>query len=550
MPPNVTASFKTWLKANTGMKLSSDASVLRLTYEGITNYESLLDFDKKSIQSLPSVCKESIPAINADGQAGIAEEPAVPGANISTISTRRLIVAMNAVKYYTSINRTINPACMHHINVLTPFKLEWDEFESMKSQDDPDVPSINDKDNERKVIKWVPIFLDCASRTYGSRGPLAYVLRDEVDVPSEIDDPLENNTYYGESGSLIEELIARLPHEGAIYKNDNATIYMMIEKCARGTSVESTIKGFARKKDGRGAFKALIANHAGETKYRSIMKKKMHQLQMIKWNGRSYALEAHVSNHRNAADDLRECSEHITVAVPDQTQCVEYLIDSINCADNTLQATIGLIRANTNSMRDDFEKAASALIEVDPFKRSNKVGGNPRNANVSAIDFGAGRGTTGVDLRWHSNKDFKKLSEEQKTELRSFMRSQEGKKLMRKSRAEKRKAEEANEKGENKDKSPAGNWKKKMKKALKTPQGLKSVMSVLAAEEKTNQGLIAALNGNNPPALPPPAAPTVRFAQPASTTPPPANAQASSLQAAFPVTSVKLQHILKNNNKN
>ena len=49
-------------------------------------------------------------------------------------------------------------------------------------------------------------------------------------------------------------------------------------------------------------------------------------------------------------------------------------------------------------MRNDFEAAASALIEVDPYRRSNKTGGNPRTATVSAIDFSAGRGNTGVDL--------------------------------------------------------------------------------------------------------------------------------------------------------
>jgi hypothetical protein len=68
---------------------------------------------------------------------------------------------------------------MHHMNVLTPFKLKWDEYKSTKAQDDSDIPTINDKDNEQKVIKWVPIFLDCASyRTYGSRGPLACVLHE------------------------------------------------------------------------------------------------------------------------------------------------------------------------------------------------------------------------------------------------------------------------------------------------------------------------------------------------------------------------------------
>ena len=536
MPPNVSIAFRTWLKANTGMKLSYDSSVTRILYEGITNYDSLLDFDTKSIQSLPAVCKGAIPAIEADLAEAVEAEAAVPGANISTISTRRLIIAVSAVKYYSSIGRIITPASMHYTNVLSNFKIEWEDYESLRKQDDPDVPSISDKDNDRKVIKWVPIFIDCTSRTYGSRGPLSYVLRDSATVPTEDDDPLQDQSYFGESGSLQEELIARLPHTGAIYENDNATVYMMIEKSSRGTSVESTIKGFARRKDGRGAFLALIANHAGDVKYRAIMKKKMNLLQNIKWNGRSYPLESHVSNHRTAVDDLNECSAHITVAVPDQSQRVEYLIDSISCADTTLQAAIGLVRANTNNMREDFEAAASTLIEVDPYRRSNKSGATPRTANISAIDFSAGRGSSGVDLRWYPHKEFNKLPDEHKKELRDWMGSQEGKKAMRKSRANANKKRSQ----ENGDKSTGGNWKKKMKKAMKTPHGLKSVMSVLAEEEKTNQGLIAALTSSV--ILPPPPVPPT----PVPPSAPPIVAQASALQVAFPSTSVKLQSILKN----
>ena len=159
---------------------------------------------------------------------------------------------------------------------------------------------------------------------------------------------------------------------------------------------------------------------------------------------------------------------------------------------------------------------------------------NTRNANISAIDFSAGRGSTGVDLRWYPHKEFGKLPDHKK-ELREWMGSQEGKKAMRKSRANANKTKRSND--ANGDKSQGGNWKKKMKKALKTPHGLKSVMSVLAEEEKTNQGLIAALQSSA--TLPPPPVPI-------APTPPPQPAQASALQAAFPSTSVKLQSILKN----
>ena len=85
----------------------------------------------------------------------------------------------------------------------------------------------------------------------------------------------------------------------------------------------------------------------------------MNLLQNINWNGRNYSLEKHVSNHRQALEDISDCSNHITIVILDQSQRVEYLIDSITCADSTLQVSIGLIRSNVNNMRENFESAAS-----------------------------------------------------------------------------------------------------------------------------------------------------------------------------------------------
>lgn len=242
MPPAAAASFKSWLKQSTNMKLSSDAAVNRILLEGITNFNALLDFDTKSIQGLPAICIKTIPAIVADATNNIVAENEVPGANITSISVRQLIVAVEASKYYQSIDRTMDTDNMHYNNVLSNFKIDWDAYVSLKSQDAPDVPAINDKDGDRKVIKWVPIFRDCLACTYGAKGPLSYVLREDENVPTEATDPLDANAYYGTSGSLHDEFVARLPHTGAIYKNDNTSVYMKIEKAARGTSVESTVQ--------------------------------------------------------------------------------------------------------------------------------------------------------------------------------------------------------------------------------------------------------------------------------------------------------------------
>ena len=157
----------------------------------------------------------------------------------------------------------------------------------------------------------------------------------------------------------------------------------------------------------------MIANHAGDVKYWSIFIKKMTFLQGTKWNGHTSPLQTHVSNHCSAVDNLSDFSQHITVVIPVASQRVEYLIDSITCSDPTLQAAIGLVRANTSNMRNDFEAAASSLIKVDPYKRANRGGGNPWQGNISALDFKVGRGTTTADLRWHMGQEYKNLGDDQ-----------------------------------------------------------------------------------------------------------------------------------------
>ena len=333
---------------------------------------SLIEFDKKSVESLPKICRDNIPAIAEDLANWIAAEVEVPGASISSISIRRLIVAVNAVTYYDSIDRVMTQENMHYSNVLSDFKIEYESFCDAKKQDKLKLPMVNDRDNDRKVLKLVLVFNDYLTRVYGSWGPIAYVIRKDVAVPTEVADPLKPDKYFGESGCLVEELITHLPQTCPIYKNDNATVFSKIEQAVRGTSIESTIKYFSRKIDGRKTYEAMITNHAGDSKHRAILKQRMNVLQNVKWNGRYYPLETHVTNHRQAIDNLTECSNHIIVSVPDKDQRVEYLIDSITCSDNAIQASIGFFRANTNSMREDFELAANALIEVDPYKRSQR----------------------------------------------------------------------------------------------------------------------------------------------------------------------------------
>ena len=71
MPTVTNAQFRGWIKSATNMKLSSYASVLHITYEGLINFDSFTDFDRESIESLGKACSKTIDTIIADPLNGI-----------------------------------------------------------------------------------------------------------------------------------------------------------------------------------------------------------------------------------------------------------------------------------------------------------------------------------------------------------------------------------------------------------------------------------------------------------------------------------------------
>ena len=83
----------------------------------------------------------------------------------------------------------------------------------------------------------------------------------------------------------MSELKSRLANIGPIFNNDDEPVHTKIEESSLGKSSNSTIKHFSRRKDGRGSFQALVSNHAGKTKHRSMSKKRLNLFHNIKWNG-------------------------------------------------------------------------------------------------------------------------------------------------------------------------------------------------------------------------------------------------------------------------
>jgi len=384
------------------------------------------------------ITQEAVAAIpEVQARPGIPAVPSIPGTPAQLISAKgstRLTIASVAYNYYIDTKRDVNPDNMHFSNVLRDFHTEWEAIQDLSDQDSPKIPVLS---KSNPPLKWCESFRHFLYATFGVRKvPLLYVIRDSVAVTPELGpdtnvtyDPLIALKAYGSSGSILEDLINRSSHDHPLFKNDNATVFGHIEEASRGSIYITTIKPFARRKDGRGAWMALVTSHVGTDKWEKIQKDNSAWLISAKWTGKKYALDSFISQQRAKYQQLEEASTHVEFQVPNAHTRVTYLIDSIDNQDAALQAAVASIRQNTNQTRDDFEKAAAVLLPVDPYARNNA---NKKTVNFQISALGSsnkfGRGeSTGVDLRWYKANEYVKLTSEQKDELTAWQKSSDGK---------------------------------------------------------------------------------------------------------------------------
>ena len=83
------------------------------------------------------------------------------------------------------------------------------------------------------------------------------------------------------------ELVARDAHTHKLYRDDNSVVYYHLEEATRGTSYAASIKPFQREKDGRGAWKALTSQYAGQDKWEAEIKHQAQLLHTRVWKGQS-----------------------------------------------------------------------------------------------------------------------------------------------------------------------------------------------------------------------------------------------------------------------
>ena len=344
--------------------------------------------------------------------------PPVPPCMISARCALRLKIASIAYHYYEDIGRDITAQNMNYTSVLKSFYLEYESIIKLSKEDRPDVPQLS---KHQTPIKMMESFKDCLHRTFGVRMcPVIYVIRSDSAVPTDADDPLDlanGNAFSVESGTVLNELIMRLSHQHSLYRCDNNLVYSLLDEATRGTIYAPTIKPYARTKDGRKAWQAIVSSHAGTDKWEQIMKDRLKFLMATKWNGKTYSLEKFTGLHRSAYGALEEASQHVNFQLPTEHSRVTYLLDNITNTDPDLRAALASVRANINNMRDNFELAVGFILPVCPYIK-HRVNHRQATAQISDATLrGRSHSKSGVEFRWHKKAEYAKLNSDQRKEL-------------------------------------------------------------------------------------------------------------------------------------
>ena len=429
------SAFTAFFEQSNQMGLSSRART-RLAQEGLASIDDLADFKEDQLTQAFRNMRTAVPGVPPVTRNNRTVSPAIEAIPLIVVSAKcglRLKIASRAYHYYVSIDRDPTPGNMHYTSVLQDFHVEYEAMESLRDEDKPDVPILH---KNLTPLKWIESFKDCLYRTFGVRKcPLLYVIRDQIIPDSEDDDPLLPNQPFGVSGSIINELIKRVSHDGPLYKSDNATVYSMLEEATQNCVYALTIKPFSRRKDGRSAWMAMISSHAGADKWEKLQKDRIRFMMNSKWNGRTYSLEKFTNLHRASFIQLQEASLYVDFQLPSEHTRVTYLIDNLLNNDSDLRAAIASIRVNIDGMRSNFEAAVAFLLPVDPLvKHKEKLHKAPQISNVTLK--GKAQSRTGVDLRWHTPDEYRTLSREQKNELYEWQKTKEGRNTTNKQKSE------------------------------------------------------------------------------------------------------------------
>ena len=346
---------------------TAEASIFITDVQGMDDLGEFTLLTNEEVEGLCKVVRRpggTIP--NPQVGAGLPATIPNPGLQVSLRAENNLKMACYYLRFKEKTSRAVTPAqiTLPNVRALKDHR-EWE-----KTHDDVEAPEINLRDWPR-IIESIEEWLRGCSGVTGI--PLAYVIRDTIDVPAA--DPV------GGYGSKLDELIARAPIQDAAgamvatYLSDRAKVWEKISELTRENECWSYVRPAQRTRDGRLAFVGLKDHYLGANNVDNMSSIAEKKLQTIKYSGekRRWNFEKFVRLHIDQHSILEGLVEHGYSGI-DARSKVRYLLAGIGT--NRLDTVKTRIMSDA-ALRNDFHAC------VNLFQDFIKQGGGGEVTDIT-----------------------------------------------------------------------------------------------------------------------------------------------------------------------
>jgi hypothetical protein len=421
------------------MAMSADA-VAFMRAQRFSDTGTIMKITKDDIKELKDLARRSrwIPQPNPpDGQ-----DPQLVRTNpidFSIVSFNRLEMFSKGFQYYDAVGRAETAALVR----LDMMKMISDQFKFLKNKKAGELPIFGKNETPSAFIRKFRMYLGTCRSARDVPVPLSYVIRTDETVPN-APALAPGMPYSTEHGSVIEEMIARVSFNDALYANDNATVMEKFFEALANSPLRAGVRSFERAKDGRGAILAFIAQHCGLAQHEANVREAQATMLNLVYTGLdpTKGIAWLAGKHRTAFAALQEAVAHgVSYQLPNEATRTRELVNAIQTKDAVLLTKKSEVQNQSFGYTEDFEKTVAKLLEGCPVARLSKEERNKkkRSANqiseTTAAAAAPARGTaatdkkvvgkSGVEKRYHQPEEYKNLTWKQRKELRRLRAASE-----------------------------------------------------------------------------------------------------------------------------
>lgn len=395
---------------------SQQAATNITTEQGLDSLDEIGLLKDEEVENLCRVLRK--PGGLAPGR---ANQPPVAnyGTSVSLRAENNLKLMCYFIRFRKRTSRTVVPGDID----LVPIRSLRDYRTWEEEHTEMEAPEINTKDWPRTIDNIEEYLRGCLGTT---KIPLAYVIRNDLDVKPEATDPSTNYA------SRQAELIARAPilinnndidgPKNQTFKSDNDAVWDHLAELTRSLDCWTYVKPAQRTRDGRKAFFNLKNHYLGKNNVDNLSTQAEQRLQALSYSGetRRWNMEKYVRAHMDQHNILQGLVEYGYSGIDERSK-VRHLLNGIKTS--TLDSVKAQVMSSAE-LRVSFEDTVNLFNDFIAQNRALQDKGG-RERTVASMRTQQGgmndeeiEADMSVEDRYYKKTEYDKLSPAKKKGLR------------------------------------------------------------------------------------------------------------------------------------